>query len=467
MPKNILIFSDGTGQIGGMRPDQRLSNIYKMYRAMRSGPDSPISPEQQVAFYDPGLGSGEVGGLTMKRLRNVLSSAVGTGISENMIDCYEAIIANYEDNDRIFLFGFSRGAYTARCVANVLNLCGVPSSMPDGKPVPKYGPELRKIASDAVLYVYEHGSGKPRGDFEDQREEKARRFRAKYNSEGEGAQGEKQGNVQPIFIGVFDTVAALGSSAVRWFSLAATAGLAAMVLMSVILNWVWWIAAPIWAAAALALYWSCLVVWRQLKFFKDPSKALPSFHFAAWNLKNYDRFLDNKVRFARHAISIDESRMSFPVVPWGSQADMVLNGQLVPKWLKQIRFAGNHSDIGGSYQESESRLSDIALKWMLEELRETETGVFTDQSKLRTYPLANGIQHDEIVGTRNLWPRWIPQFIRQRLTWSKLTRVIDPQAELHPSVLERVRFANVAQMGETKPYRPENLKDHHSTIEYY
>lgn len=38
MTKNILIFADGTGQIGGLRPDQRLSNVYKLYRAMRPGP---------------------------------------------------------------------------------------------------------------------------------------------------------------------------------------------------------------------------------------------------------------------------------------------------------------------------------------------------------------------------------------------------------------------------------------------
>ena len=37
MAKNILIFSDGTGQFGGLKPDQRLSNIYKLYRASRSG----------------------------------------------------------------------------------------------------------------------------------------------------------------------------------------------------------------------------------------------------------------------------------------------------------------------------------------------------------------------------------------------------------------------------------------------
>lgn len=62
MPKSILIFSDGAGQVGGLRPDQSLSNIYKMYRAMHPGPSSPISPLQQVCYYDPGLGADEVGG---------------------------------------------------------------------------------------------------------------------------------------------------------------------------------------------------------------------------------------------------------------------------------------------------------------------------------------------------------------------------------------------------------------------
>ena len=83
MPKNILIFSDGTGQVGGLRPDQRLSNVYKMYRAMRPGPSSPIKPEQQVCFYDAGLGAGEVDGLTFRRVRNVLSAAVGLPYAHN------------------------------------------------------------------------------------------------------------------------------------------------------------------------------------------------------------------------------------------------------------------------------------------------------------------------------------------------------------------------------------------------
>ena len=59
MKKNIVIYSDGTGQVGGLKPDQRLSNIYKMFRATRVSPINNIDPKHQVAFYDAGLGTEE------------------------------------------------------------------------------------------------------------------------------------------------------------------------------------------------------------------------------------------------------------------------------------------------------------------------------------------------------------------------------------------------------------------------
>src|SRR3954468_15419271 len=57
MPKNIVVFSDGTGQDGGVRPEQRVSNIYKMYRASRVSFDNDVDPAKQVTMYDPGLGT--------------------------------------------------------------------------------------------------------------------------------------------------------------------------------------------------------------------------------------------------------------------------------------------------------------------------------------------------------------------------------------------------------------------------
>lgn len=276
MPKNILIFSDGTGQCGGLRPDQRLSNIYKMYRAMRPGPSSPISPKDQVCFYDPGLGSGEVGGLTFKRIRNTLSAALGTGIDENVIDCYEKIISYYEPGDRILLFGFSRGAYTVRAVANVMNLCGIPTRMPDGSPAPRFGPKLRKIASDAVNFVYNHGNGRPRGEepHYSNREELGKRFRRKYGSFVPDAETDVQGNVQPTFIGVFDTVAALGSaqaSMLTWGGLSLVAILSAWLLFT---SWNWLVVLPLVTTALVICFWYLKLKWSQWKYFHQMGTGL-------------------------------------------------------------------------------------------------------------------------------------------------------------------------------------------------
>jgi uncharacterized protein (DUF2235 family) len=112
MAKNILIFSDGTGQAGGLRPDQRPSNVYKMYRATRTGPDSKINPAQQIAFYDPGLGSAEIQGPAWAQLisltRKFLSSAFGTGFTKNVADCYEWILSALPAITRISVAAMSK-----------------------------------------------------------------------------------------------------------------------------------------------------------------------------------------------------------------------------------------------------------------------------------------------------------------------------------------------------------------------
>src|SRR3546814_12131855 len=66
-------------------------------------------------------------------LRALAGSVAGIGISTNVADCYEAILKHYRPGDRIHLFGFSRGAYTARSVAGVLNLCGDRKRVVEGK----------------------------------------------------------------------------------------------------------------------------------------------------------------------------------------------------------------------------------------------------------------------------------------------------------------------------------------------
>ncbi len=473
MPKNILIFSDGTGQIGGLRPDQRLSNIYKMYRAMRPGPCSPISPLEQVCFYDPGLGAGEAGRLTLRRVSNILSAAVGTGIDENVVDCYEQIICDYEPGDRVLLFGFSRGAYTVRAVANVMNLCGIPTRMPDGSAVPRYGPRLRKIASDAVHFVYNHGNGYPRGQapYHQRREELGRRFRRKYSSFVPDAERDVQGNVQPAFIGVFDTVAALGNAKVGAAAAVVAAGLFAAVIAMILASAHWALWGSLSLVLVLVLYWYARLKWSQWKYF-SPDEARPlkisrirdwpeiwKFgHYAQWNLQNYDRWLDSDVLHARHALAIDEHRKDFPRVKWAMPAEARKAEGRAPVWLKQVWFAGCHSDVGGSYPEPESRLSDIALKWMLDELKECRSEVRVNHDMLYLTPDPLGMQHEETLMLK-LGPFcW---------NWPKQPRSLSGDFPVHPSVLSRLAAAAVSHLGEMKPYRPEQLAGHPDAADFY
>ena len=464
--KDILIFSDGTGQVGGLRPDQRLSNVYKLFRAMRPDDNAAISPRRQVAFYDPGLGASEGGGDLFARLVRISASAFGTGISENVIDCYEAILRFYERGDRVFLFGFSRGAYTARSIACVLNLCGVPTTDGNGGPLPRHGERLRKIAQEAVYEVHDHGLGHPRAAFEDEREEKAARFRKRYGSEGIGLDGESQGNVAPHFIGVFDTVASLGTGLAAWLTAGAFLGSATLaavsfasgspVLGSLVAIPAAWLA---WRFARISL--------RQEKVFVDLSGARKRRrrHMAAWNSNNYDRYLDTSVRYARHARSIDEDRARFPLVKWAYGRDVQRLDHLEPKWLKQVWFAGNHSDIGGSYPESESRLSDIPLEWMVQELQVIERPPIVDMARLNLAPDPSGMQHDEVHGLREMWPSWLP--FRDKLTWRRAPREIGKDYDLHESVYERFELPMVTQHDRRAPYRPAALTVHDKVGHYY
>lgn len=216
MPKSILIFSDGTGQEGGLTPDQRVSNIYKLYRATRVGPELSIDPAEQLAYYDAGLGSQPPNGGTFETLyrmaHNFLSQATGFGLTTNIIDCYEMLIRLWRPGDRIFLFGFSRGAYTVRCLAGVLANCGIPTLLENGDLMKYDEATARRLAKIAVKKVYQHTASVPRdkatpreNELMDQRLVLARKFRETYASR------QQDGSDYPYFIGVFDTVASIAS----------------------------------------------------------------------------------------------------------------------------------------------------------------------------------------------------------------------------------------------------------------
>lgn len=109
MAKKIAFCCDGTWDNTATK-----TNVYRLYKALPT-------TAAQLPFYDDGVGSD---GLAIDRL---VGGAFGIGLHQKIKDAYKKIAHVYEEGDDIFLFGFSRGAYTARSVAGMIAVCGMPT----------------------------------------------------------------------------------------------------------------------------------------------------------------------------------------------------------------------------------------------------------------------------------------------------------------------------------------------------
>lgn len=164
MARRLIICLDGTWST----PDQD-TNVVKMARAV--SPQAPDGP--QVVFYDPGVGTGNF-------LDRISGGAFGIGLSENVRQAYRFLVHNFVENDEVYLFGFSRGAFTARSVAGFMRKCGL---LPK-----KHGDRV-----DDAFKIYKRRDETPDT-------EEAKKFRRDFGCT----------EVSPKFIGVWDTVGSLG-----------------------------------------------------------------------------------------------------------------------------------------------------------------------------------------------------------------------------------------------------------------
>ena len=114
MSRRIAFCADGTWD--GARNS---TNVYKISKAI-----VPI-PGEQYSFYDDGVGAD---GTSIEKL---LGGAFGAGLFQKIKDGYSTISSVYEEGDEVFLFGFSRGAYTARSLAGMIANCGLPTKNPE------------------------------------------------------------------------------------------------------------------------------------------------------------------------------------------------------------------------------------------------------------------------------------------------------------------------------------------------
>jgi uncharacterized protein (DUF2235 family) len=171
MKKRIVICADGTWN----RPEKDLSsdfptNVLRLARAV-----SPVAADgvPQQVFYDWGVGS---------YYDPVIGGATGKGLNKNIMDDYRYIVQNYAPGDEIFLFGFSRGAYTVRSLCGLINNCGILKR-----------PDARLIEAAFAFYKKPGKAYAPKG-------KKSIAFRETHAHPSR----------QVTFAGVWDTVGALG-----------------------------------------------------------------------------------------------------------------------------------------------------------------------------------------------------------------------------------------------------------------
>jgi uncharacterized protein (DUF2235 family) len=307
MAKNIVICCDGTGN--DFDNPETDSNVVKLYNTLQICPG-------QIAYYHPGvgtLGSPNANGKLAKWWSQMRGLAFGAGLLDNVGDAYRYLMNTYETGDHIYLFGFSRGSYTARAVGGLLHVFGLLE--PGNEQLIPY-----------ILRLYSNMTKQAQGQTQIFPAEEA--FKYAFSRE-----------VEVYFCGLWDTVSSYG-----------------------------WINSPI---------------------------DLP------FNGQN------PILRTGRHAVSIHEHRCCYQDYLWG--APLPASSTQPAQDLRQVWFAGVHSDIGGSYPEKDAGLSKITFEWLLVEA--VGKGLLVDSQRV------------QVVLGEATPPAFLPKYVQP-----------DPKGMLHPSL---------------------------------
>lgn len=323
--KRLIVCCDGTWN----NPEkEHVTNVVKAARSIY-----PVCKDGTVqeVFYDWGVGS---------YCEKVSGGISGKGIEKNIRDGYRFIVHNFEPHDRIYLFGYSRGAYTVRSLAGFIRNCGI----------------LKKQHSDKILKAFKLYRNRRKAP----KSVESKEFRKKLSFETDIA-----------FIGVWDTVGSLGIP---------------------------------------------------LRILKKHNLRQYAFH---------DTKLSRIIKYACHALAIDEMRTDFKPTLWSKSP---ANGQkMVQEW-----FSGSHGDVGGGHKEA--GLSDITLNWMLKHAQKAGLGVDKEYLKKTTHENALGMLHISRKGI----------YCARGKHVRPIGKLGDKLEGIHPSVKTRwQRKIN---------YRPENLK---------
>ncbi|WP_201831772.1 DUF2235 domain-containing protein [Microvirga zambiensis] len=376
MPKAIVLFSDGTGNSAAALFK---TNVWRLYQALDLSPPEP-GEARQIAYYDDGVGTS-----TFKLLA-VLGGIFGLGLKRNVLDIYTFLCRNYEPGDRIYAFGFSRGAFTVRVLVGLVVKEGLIQCEQDAA--------FRRHAADAYREYRKryNQTGGLVGPLRFVRDLAVRTWR-KWRGQTPYEAVPRLQIDEIAFVGVWDTVAAYGLPLAE--------------LTRAIDDWVWPLSMP-----------------------------------------NYK--LSEKVQHARHALALDDERDTFHPLLWDevAEAEMIDFGRVRRDRLRQVWFAGVHSNLGGGYPDDS--LSYVSLAWMLGEA--TKAGLrFDEKAVAEIGRIAN--PYGPIYNSRRglaAYYRYQPRKISARLNPPDPTTRIMQDTDLkgaglltgvriHESVLERIR----------------------------
>lgn len=292
--KSLVLFSDGTGNSSAKLFK---TNVWRMYEAVDLGPAAG-EKRPQISYYDDGVGTSSFKPLA------ALGGAFGWGLKRNVLDIYRYACRNFREGDDIYVFGFSRGAFTARLVVALIAAEGLVRSESEAELRHKTLRAYRRFRTPLLPRRLQWPT------------RLARRVRDGLAGMWDRVRGrqpyDSTENVRtPIrFIGVWDTVGAYGGPIV------------------------------------------------------EITRAVDTWFF---RLSMPDYKLNEHVQCARHALAIDDERDAFHPLLWDEvhEEALVRARKVSADRLLQVWFSGMHSDVGGGYPDES--LSYVSLLWMMEQ----------------------------------------------------------------------------------------------------
>ncbi|WP_162932983.1 DUF2235 domain-containing protein [Roseovarius sp. EL26] len=389
MSRKLVVCLDGTGN----EIEKSESNVLRLYKSLKR-------TEDQLVYYQPGVGTLDTrpfARMFLTKPKQMLGLIAGMGLETNVLRAFEFLCKNYREGDRLYFFGYSRGAYTARALAGFINDFGLVDPQEFHLVAPAFRAWRRMSADDPRV-----------------KHAKLRMLEKAF-----------QMRHPPIrFLGLWDTVSSLiririGKGTIVEFGTHSSVD-------------------------------------------ENPS-----------------------VEAVRHVLAIDETRRFFRHQFWTEGQKYYGNrfetkNDPPPQDVKQVWFAGTHTDVAGSVEEPEAGLAKITMQWMREEL----DGLGIDHLDFRTIIYNRYVlgKEDKVTKKMNLLiakpdasaalhsqmkKGWfllegVPR-LRRRSRWPDLghvfgyylpfgqRRYIPPGSTIHPTALAR-------RADPSNDYTPSNLK---------